>query len=129
MSMKKLAILGVVTILAPLAYTGYARAGGISPGAAVGIGVGSLLLGGLLAGQQPAYGQGYGYSQQQYYQPQQYGYDYGYQQPGYDYGYQQPEYGYDRPQYQQYYTQQRRGRARCPRGYYLASDYVCYPRY
>jgi hypothetical protein len=92
-------------IIVPLTIAAPAQAGGISPGAAVGIGVGSLLLGGALAGSQPAWGQGYGYGPQPY-QPQYY--DYGYQQP--QYGYDEPGYGYySQPQYQprQYYIPRR----------------------
>ena len=61
------------------------------------------------------YGPGYGYG---------YGYGYG---PGYGYGY-GPGGAIAGSQEQAPYPPYR-GRGRCPRGYYLASDYRCYPRY
>ena len=52
------------------------------------------------------------------------GYGYG---PGYGYGY-GPGGAIAGSQEQAPYPPYR-GRGRCPRGYYLASDYRCYPRY
>ena len=76
--MKLFTTISALAITVPFTLPLPAHAGGISPGAAVGIGVGSLLLGGALGGlaAPPAYAGGYGY---------------GYEQPGYSY----VQYGYD----------------------------------
>jgi len=71
------------------------------------------------------YGGGYGYGPGYRYGP---GYGYGYG-PGYGYGYGYGPGGAIAGSQEQAPYPPYRGRGRCPRGYYLASDYRCYPRY
>ena len=64
--------------------------GGISTGAAVGLGLGAFALGGVLGGAAAYPGYGYGYSYPSY----------GYAYPSYGYSY--PSYGYSYPSYSYY---------------------------